>query len=107
MSVRYPKVALDGENIPERLFKLAQAINGLLDGNSNNALEVTLAPNVASTTLSDDRVHPETVPILTPKTASAAVAAPGIYCTAGNKAITINHGVYLATDMRFGVVLCG
>jgi len=107
MSVRYPKVAITGDSGPERLLKFGQAINGLLEGNSNNAIAVTLDINATETVVANDLVHPDTVALFSPQTANAAAVAAGVYFTAGNRSLTIHHGSYSHTDMRFGVILCG
>ncbi len=107
MSVRYPRVPTQGEATPERLLKFAQAINGLLDGNSNNAIAVTLAANATETVVANELVHTDTVALFSPQTASAVVAMAGVYFTAGNRSLTIHHGSFSDTDMRFGIILCG
>ncbi len=105
MSTVYPKAPERWSDPVEHLLYIAKAINGLLDGQSNNTLSVTLTPDSTTTEISDPRIHLDTVPVLTPKSASAAAAAVSYSATKGK--LTLSHDSNPATDRSFGVILCG
>jgi hypothetical protein len=101
----YPKAPELWENPTEHLFYIAKAVNGLLNGESNNTLSATLTPGSTTTEISDDRIHLDTVPTLTPKTASAAATVVSFVATKGK--LTLTHDSSAATDRSFGVILFG
>lgn len=90
----------------EHIRNIAQRVNGVLDGKTNNVTSVTLSAGATTTTLSDSRITADTTVTLTPKTASAA-AATGIYATTSLGKLTVGHNSDGAADRTFGVVLHG
>jgi len=84
--------------------RLAIAINGIIDGRTDNYGSVTLAANTATTVVSEARVTDFSTINLTPITANAAaeLGAGGMYVSA--KAIgsfTITHANNAQTDRTF------
>jgi len=105
MATRYPQLPKTWSDPEEHVFKLTQSLNGLLNGETNNVLSVTLNPSSTTTEISDDRIHPNTVPILVPKTASAAATIWSYNASKGK--VTLTHDSDPASDRRFGVLLFG
>jgi hypothetical protein len=92
--------------VDEHLRILAQTINGTLRGRQNNTVTVTLNAGETTTEIIDNRFSPDTIPTLTPQTASAA-SASGVYAVATTGKITIHHDASAATDRRFGLIYVG
>jgi len=105
MTTVYPKVPQTWTDAKEHLRYFANSINGLLDGQSNNTLSVTLTADATTTTITDDRIHGDSVPTLTPKTASAATAAVSFSASKG--ILTLTHDSSSDTDRSFSVILFG
>jgi hypothetical protein len=105
MPTRYPKLPMKWSDPHEHLFKMTQSLNGALNGQINNVLVVTLRADETTTEISDDRIHPNTVPILVPKTASAGATAWRYSATRGK--VTLTHDSDPASDRSFGVLLFG
>lgn len=93
-------------SVEEHVRKLAQAVNGILRGKTNNILEVTLAPGATQTEVLADRVTVSTVPIAVPRTASAA-ATIGLWSESTTGKVILHHDASAATDREFDLVLCG
>ncbi len=85
---------------------IARVLNKVLAGATNNSLQVTLAPNATSTTVSDPRISLSTSPLLTPLTADAA-AVTGLYVVPAAGACVINHPSSASTDRTFAMALIG
>lgn len=100
----YPTVPESWTDDKDHRRKLAQAINGLLQGQGNNLDQVTLAANATETVLTHDRITERTVFQLMPRTASAAAAQAGIYVTTTKGSATLHHDSSPATDRTFGLV---
>lgn len=89
---------------------LARAINGLLDGKSNNTGTFTLTANSATTTLtfSAGRIGTDTVLLIFPTSANAAAESP--YESARDVAagtLTLTHANTATTDRTFRYALVG
>lgn len=91
----------------EHRRKLAIAINRILDGAHNHAVQVTLRADETTTVYEDERLSAETVVTLTALTANAAAALATTYVVATRKKITIHHASDTTTDRRFGVAFHG
>ena len=90
--------------------QLASAIQGLMDGKSNNIGEVTLSDGATSTVVSDRRVGPASVILLMPKTANAAnlVRTTDVYVSSRtNRQFTVTHGNTANTDQDFEYAIVG
>lgn len=75
-------------------------------------VEFTLTANVATTVLTDERLSPQTVVLLDPKTANAAaeLAAGTVYCLTANRDAgtwTFTHANNAQTDRLFQACLIG
>ena len=92
----------------EHLRIIANALNGVLDGRTNNAGSVTLTASTAATIVTDKRAGVDSVVHLMPKTANAAaeIGAGGLYISArGNGTFTITHASNAQTDRDFDYAL--
>lgn len=104
---RYPRVPLSWPgSLKEHLLKIAQAVNGLLVGQTNNTQEITLDASATETEVTENAAHPNVTPILVPKTANAA-AATGIWFEAFQGRVVIHHDSSPATDRTFSLLLFG
>lgn len=106
MAVRVP-VTLG--SITEHVRRLADAINGILDGRQNNIGTVTLTASVASTSVTDRRCGVSSVVTLSPTTGNAAaeVGNGTIYVTVGDGSFTLTHANNAQTDRTFGYEVTG
>jgi len=82
---------------------IAQVVNGLLKGQLNNQIEVTLRASQTTTTLTDPRLGTDSNIHLTPLTANAATAyLAGWYISArGTGTMTITHASSADADQDF------
>lgn len=84
------------------LAVLAQAIRELAAGGTNARGTVTLTPSATSTVVSNKLASESSMVVLSPRTASAAAAAPGIFVSAkANGSFTLGHASSTATDQNF------
>ena len=91
---------------------LSEVLNGAMVGKLNNGGTVTLAASVATTTVTDLRIGPDTKLVLVPTTANAAaeVGAGGLYQTYPNvtkEQAVLNHASNAQTDRDFRFSLMG
>jgi hypothetical protein len=88
---------------------MARAINNIMQGKTNNAMQVTLTPNVTSTTVTDSRASINTSPVLVAMTASAAaeMAAGHLYVVPSAGQVVINHINSPVADRTFLMSLIG
>jgi len=112
MSVRqYPEVpkrwvTSDEKGSNEHLFVVALAVRGLLVGQSNNLLEVTLTPDATTTTVSDARIGGTSKAFMTACSASASLAT-GLWVEASLGAFTIHHDSSSEVDREFCIAFHG
>ena len=88
--------------------RLQSAYRLLFAGKTNNIVEVTLDANDTTTTVTDPRIGPYTVPLCEPTTANAAaISRPyrSNYGTGGS--MTLTHANDANADKSFRVVLVG
>ena len=100
------------EKIVEWCRKLAEAIRAALDGKLETVSTVSLTANAATTTITDERIGPDTVIVLTPTTANAAaeIGNGTIYQTLPNAtagSLVLNHANNSQADRTFGRLLVG
>lgn len=89
-----------------------EVLQQMRNGKLENVAEVTLTANVASTTVTDIRVSPQSVLAWHPRTANAAaeLANGTMYVTDANMAngsYTITHANNAQTDRVFRVAIIG
>lgn len=97
---RHPTLNPGGTS-PLRLF--AQVINGLLKGQGNNQILVTLTAGATTTTVEDPRLGSESNLHLTPLTANASTAEKaGIWISArATGEMTLTHANSANIDQSF------
>lgn len=102
----YPLAPTYWADTEEGLRKLAEVINSVRDGKINSVGSVTLTANSTTTTLTDERINPNSKIGLTASSSTAA-AATGLYVTASDGTATINHNSTADTDRSFSYVIFG
>ncbi len=86
----------------QQLQRVAESINGLIDGKLDVARIVTLDAGVTSTAVDDNRFESNMIPWLTPTTANAAAALATTYVSARTKGgFTLTHANAGTTDRTF------
>jgi hypothetical protein len=91
-----------------RLQRVAESINGLIDGKLDAVGEVTLADGVTTTVVDDNKFESNMVPVFVPTTANAAGAVSGMYVSARAKGtFTLTHANTGTTDRAFLYVRVG
>jgi hypothetical protein len=95
------------ERADEHRRKLAQAINALLAGKSNNHFTTTLRANQITTEVQFTESRAGVVPLLVPLSASAALTIANFWTEPQDKKVIIHHDSSAATDRQVGVVIVG
>ena len=92
----------------EHRRQIARLANSLLQGKTNNVVQVTLTPSATTTTLTDKRIGANTGVFFSPLTANAAAALSGLYVSAQtNGSATLTHANTATTDRTFNALLVG
>lgn len=95
-------------NQEEHRRKIARLANNLLQGKTNNVIQVTLTASSTTTTVTDKRIGAYTGLFFSPLTADAAAAMSGLYVSAQvNGSATLTHGSTASVDRTFNVLLVG
>ena len=100
------------EDVERYTRLLWDALLKLRRGKLECVVEFTLAAGAATTVLTDERLSPQSVVLLDPKTANAAAekAAGTVYCLTANRGVgtwTFTHANNAQTDREFQVALIG
>ena len=103
--LRYPAVPEVWGTWKEHSRKIADALNGALEGRTNNYLRVTLRPDETTTVVPWILVRRQSTAYLTARSASAA-AAPVWYSIETGK-VTLHHDAQPDTDREFSMLLVG
>lgn len=102
------KVPATWRDAAEHRRKLADAVNGAMDGQGFNAGSFTLTASTTATTVTDPRAGTETVVTWMARTANAAAAQSGMYVSARGKGeFTITHAATSSNDLDFDYALHG
>ncbi|WP_217589735.1 hypothetical protein [Burkholderia sp. GbtcB21] len=92
----------------EHRRRLARLGNSLLQGKTNNVIQVTLAAGATTTTVTDKRIGAYTGLFFSPLTANAAGALSGLYVSAQvNGSATLTHANTASVDRTFNVLIVG
>ena len=88
---------------------VAEVVNGVMAGKTNNTGEITLLDGGAtSTTLNDERIGFNSVIILSPLSATAAAFMNNLYVSARNKGqAVLTHSVNSAADRKYAYIIVG
>lgn len=87
--------------------RLNAALRGLFQGKTNNVLDVTLSASTTTTTVTDPRIGPYSVPLCMPTTANAQAIAMPYRSDNTSGSMTLTHASDANTDKTFKVVLVG
>ena len=96
-------------NVGASLRQITQAINELIQGRSNAAGDVTLAPGQTTTVVTRDTLSNHAVVMLTPQTANAAAAIATTFATVSpaGGSFTVHHANAATTDRTFSWLAVG
>lgn len=102
------RVATRAVDDKQQLQRVAESINGLIDGKLDVTGTLTLADGATSTVVLDNKFESNMVPVLTPTTANAAGALATTYLSARAKgSFTLTHANNAQTDKTFLYVRLG
>lgn len=103
-----PKIPTRNVRIEDHLPRIAEAINGLIDGKLAVTGTCTLTAGATTTTVSDTAFESGMVPLLIPTTANAAAALTNVSISARAKgSFTLTHANTGTTDRTFLYVRLG
>lgn len=103
-----PRVATRAVESAQQLQRLAESINGLIDGKLDVVGSVTLTENVTTTDVVDTKFESVMVPVMIPTTANAAAALATTYLSARARGgFTLTHANNAQTDRDFLYVRLG
>jgi hypothetical protein len=104
----YPTAPEYWPNEKEHRRKIAHTANLSMSGKLNAVVQVTLAANSATTTVTDERIGGSTYFGFQPMTANAAAALGGLYVSSqANGTATLAHANNAQSDRTFNVLLIG
>jgi hypothetical protein len=104
MANQYQTLQKQGGNPRE----VAQVVNLIMDGKTNNTGAVTLTANSSTTTVDDRRAGADSVILFMPTTANAAAEKDDLYVSSrGKQTFTITHSNNSQTDRTFGYAIVG
>lgn len=91
------------------ISSIASVLQGAMTGKINATKQsVTLTANVATTTLSDIRIGPDSVITFMPTTANAATDLANLYVTGkGDGTCTLNHTNNAQADRTYDISIIG
>lgn len=96
------RIATRGLPDKQQLQRVAESVNGLIDGKLDVVGSVTLTPNSATTVVADNKFESIMVPVFVPTTANGAAALTGMYVSSrGEGTFTLTHGNTAQTDKSF------
>lgn len=104
----YPGIStFDGDESQFRR-QVANVLNNVLSGKTNNTSSFTVAANAATTTLTNSRIGANSVILLMPTTANAAAALANVYFTGFLEgSCTVNHANNAQADRTFRYAVIG
>lgn len=101
MAIGYSQLSLN-PTMPE----IRRVVNLLVDGKHNGVGSFTCAANSTTTTVTDLRVGPESIVLLSPTSANSA--SENIYVSAKNKQnFVVSHSNAASTDRTFDYIIIG
>jgi len=92
----------------EWVRKVAEILNNVMLGRTNNTGTVTLTANDTTTTIADKRLGPKSVLTFMPTTANAATAMTSIYVSSrGKQTATLTHDNTADVDRTLSYAIQG
>lgn len=104
---RYPRLDRFWSETVEHLRKLAQAVNGVLVGETNNHFSITLEVDSVLTEISDPIFDSEKSVFFSSKSENAAVALCFLSTELTKGKLKIHHSSSSTTDRTYGVIVVG
>ena len=102
------RIPTNDPDTARQLRRVAESINGLIDGKLDVTGTITLATSAGSTVTSDNKFESQMVPLLIPTTANAAAALASTYVSARSKgSFTLTHANNVQADRTFLYVRLG
>jgi len=87
---------------------VAEIVNGIMDGKTNNTGTVTLAQSSTTTTLTDARIGIDSVILFTPTSSNSASEMAHLFISAQtNGSATITHRNTGHADLTFQYIIVG
>lgn len=87
---------------------VAEVVNGIMDGKTNNTGRITLAQSSTTTTLSDARIGIDSVILFTPTASNAASEMNHLFISAQTTgSATITHRNTGHADLTFQYIIVG
>ena len=103
-----PYLFVDDPDERRHRERLASAVNALIAGKADVVGTFTLAANVTTTTVADNKFESNQVVVWAPLTANAAGALAGLYLSARTQGgFTLTHANTATTDRTFAYVRLG
>ena len=103
-----PRIAVRGLTQEQQLQRIAESINGLIDGKLDVTGTFTLEDGETETVVMDNRFESNMVPHWTPTTANAATAMTSLFLSARDKgSFTLTHDNTADTDRTYLYVRLG
>jgi hypothetical protein len=103
-----PYLFVDDPDERRHRERLASAVNALIAGKLDVVGSFTLAANVTSTTVSDNKFESNMAVVWVPTTANAAGAVGGLYLSGRSQgSFTLTHANTATTDRTFLYVRLG
>lgn len=106
----YPVPPTNSPDIPSWVRIIAEHVQRIMVGRTNNVLDVTLDANQASTTVTDARITSQSALLFMPRTANAAAELATLYVPDSGRVhgtVSITHANNAQTDRDFYVVIVG
>lgn len=112
MPFEYPYVETDNPSSKVHRRRLAEKTHQIMEGKTNNVLDVTLTANASSTTITDARLTSQTALLFMPRSANAAAELGNgtLYVADSGRvhgSVTITHANNGQTDRDFYAVIVG
>ncbi len=107
MNNNYPAAPLNISSDVSFIKKLVLSINYLMNGKTNNTGEFTTDITTTSTIVKNTLCNENSVILITPVTANAAIHMLDSYIVAGDKQFTYHHQAKTHTDRTFRYVIIG
>lgn len=86
---------------------LISILNGIMIGKTNNTGDLTVTANVATTTVIDDKVSPNSLILLMPTTANAAAGLTATYIVPGTESFVVHHANNAQADRIYRYAIIG
>jgi hypothetical protein len=104
----FPTVPHGIPDVQRNLRLLAESINGVLVGRTNNTGEITISRGATTTTLTDPRLSVFSVVVFSPMTANAAANIPyALEANRSNGEWTLTHTAIEQDNQTFSYAIIG